>query len=273
MKFAILGGTHGNEFVGIEVIKALREYKLEGCLHSYTTFLANPEAYRLKKRFIDFDLNRAFGTKSQPFGYEAKRAQELESQIKGKFDFLLDLHTTTSNMGLTIFINSSDIFSIKAACFLQEKFPEIVLIKTLNLNEDSPYTVAMAKSGLIIEVGPVANNVVSADLVLKTYEMIKELLAFDFKREFDFLGVEYYQTLNNVSYPTQGNWFIHPEIEMNSFSPINPGDQLFINIKGERLPYEGSEPIYPFFINEAAYQTENIALSGSRKTKGLIPVG
>ncbi|MCJ8276758.1 MAG: succinylglutamate desuccinylase/aspartoacylase family protein, partial [Bdellovibrionales bacterium] len=101
MNIAIVGGTHGNEPVGLEVIRLLGENTPNNILHQYKTFQGNPKAYELQKRFVDCDLNRAFGPKGTRQGYEKQRAEELDELIGGKFDLCIDLHTTTTNMGLT----------------------------------------------------------------------------------------------------------------------------------------------------------------------------
>ena len=51
MKIAILGGVHGNEFTGIEVIKRLQSLKERPFKNDFETFLANPMAYEQKKTF------------------------------------------------------------------------------------------------------------------------------------------------------------------------------------------------------------------------------
>lgn len=122
MNFAILGGTHGNEPVGIKVINGLNSTDTKNFVHDFKTFLANPKAYELGKRYVDSDLNRAFGKSGSSKGYEKKRSEELKGLIDGKFDFILDLHTTTSNMGLTVILTRLDEISLKAACFLKKKY-------------------------------------------------------------------------------------------------------------------------------------------------------
>ena len=269
MNFAIIGGTHGNELVGIEVMRGLERKVPIGSIHQYKTFLGNPKAYELKRRYVDSDLNRSFGKNGKALGYEVDRSKDLQTQIVGKFDFLLDLHTTTSDMGLTVILNCDDELSLKAACYLQKKMPEIKIIKSAVLNDQCPYTNAMVTSGLTVEVGAVANNVIKAHLVASVYEMVCLLLRWDFCDELEFSEVKYYQTLDNLHFPDEGHWMIHPNVDDHAFKAIKPGDSLFVNIEGEQLKYTGEQVVYPFFINEAAYQESNIAMSLSSLEKGL----
>ena len=61
---AIIGGTHGNEYTGVWVIKSLQHQQLK-LQEQYTnlnisTILGNPEAHYANRRFIHTDLNREF---------------------------------------------------------------------------------------------------------------------------------------------------------------------------------------------------------------------
>lgn len=269
MKIAIIGGTHGNEPVGIEVINHIKTLNELDFSHSFETFLGNPKAYEQKCRFIHTDLNRCFGTNPTLKGHEAGRSHNLKEQIEGKFDFIIDLHTATSNMGLTIILNNDDQLSLNAACFLKRKYPEITLIKSKILNEKAPYTNAMAKSGLTVEVGSVASNVIKASLVIAVKKMVLDLLNWDLSEEESVNTVEYYQMIGPISFPQSCEWMIHPSLEDMAFNPIKKGDPLFINILEEVIPYEDENTIYPFFINEEAYQTDRIAMVASTKEVGL----
>lgn len=85
---AIVGAVHGNESVGMEVIKRLGG-AVDG--QSVTGVIANKEAFQRGKRFIDQDLNRSFP--GNPKGnLEERLAYKLNQEIK-RFDYLLDLHS------------------------------------------------------------------------------------------------------------------------------------------------------------------------------------
>lgn len=46
---------------------------------------------------------------------------------------------------------------------------------------------------------------------------------------------------------------------------------MFQTFSGETLKYKGTEPLYPFFINECAYYEKGIALSLARQRSVGIP--
>lgn len=262
MKFAIIGGTHGNEPVGI---KALEGIKGNSYLNEFKTYIGNPKAQEMGKRYVDSDLNRAFGGDDSAKGYERERSKYLVGEIKGEADFLLDLHTTTSNMGLTVILTRLDEISLKSACYLKKLNPNLVIIISVRAGKDCPYTTQMAPSGLTVEVGPVANNVINSYLVLETKKMVEQLLNFDFKEEYNYQDFDCFKTLGLMSYPESGDWMLHPNVDGHDFRELKNGDPLFINIQGDMLAYEG-ESVYPLFVNEAAYQENNTAIEYAIKT-------
>ncbi len=93
----IIGGVHGDETFGAKLITTLeRKFALENLLlrGRLLTLIANLEAVQCKKRFIDCDLNRAFGN-SVAFGHEAQLAQRLKPYL-ADLDYVLDLHSTSA---------------------------------------------------------------------------------------------------------------------------------------------------------------------------------
>ena len=101
-RVVVVGGTHGNEYTGVWLEKALRD-KSE-------TIVGNPAAVEANRRFLDEDLNRCFlrsKLDAPPTTVEARRAREVDAALGPKgspdaADLVIDLHTTTANMGVTI---------------------------------------------------------------------------------------------------------------------------------------------------------------------------
>jgi aspartoacylase len=95
----VVGGTHGNEYTGVWCIKALdRAAESLSALYPslrISTLLANPEAYRQNKRFVDEDLNRQFSENNLmlrsmdgdnlPRTVESLRAHEINEMLGPKF--------------------------------------------------------------------------------------------------------------------------------------------------------------------------------------------
>lgn len=107
MKILILGGMHGNEELGIELVKLLKNAPLSGV----DSLIANPRAVAAKTRFTESDLNRSFG-QQDPGSYECTRAQELARLCKN-YDVVLDFHNTQTPNNNCLFIGPSCIAPVK----------------------------------------------------------------------------------------------------------------------------------------------------------------
>lgn len=93
-KILLVGSQHGNERIG-EQLYAVLTRQFQNILPQVDYILANPKAYDKNVRFIETDMNRAYASK--PITYEEKQAQYILETIKThKYDFVLDMHTTTS---------------------------------------------------------------------------------------------------------------------------------------------------------------------------------
>jgi hypothetical protein len=88
MKILVIGGIHGNERLGVDLVTSLEQNPIE----NIDTLIANPLAVAQNVRFVESDLNRSFGT-SVLDTYEKNRAKELEQIIK-PYDIVLDFHNT-----------------------------------------------------------------------------------------------------------------------------------------------------------------------------------
>lgn len=89
MKILIVTLQHGNEVFGKKVVDNYKNSNID-------TIIANPKAYKEKKRFIETDMNRSF-RRNPAKSYEEKRAHKL-LEIAQEYDFVIDIHTTTSNV-------------------------------------------------------------------------------------------------------------------------------------------------------------------------------
>ena len=89
MKVLVIGGMHGNEPLGIELVKLLQNEPIE----NVGAIIANDEALAANARFADQDLNRSFPGNEASEAYEPKRASELTELCK-QYDVVLDFHNT-----------------------------------------------------------------------------------------------------------------------------------------------------------------------------------
>jgi aspartoacylase len=272
----VVGGTHGNEYTGIffanylkTAIKLLENYSFK-----VTTLIANPLAFKENKRFIDHDLNRSFHNnylESNDDAHERKLACDLiNNKALKNCDFLIDLHTTTANMGKTIVLSKTDKISVQCAYYLQRKFPDLKIIEASNVDDQSPFVNKVSKSGLLIEVGPTPQGLLRPQVFQDTQEIVLEIFNFlnSIQSESDLDSdcsnkFRRYKIFENLHYPQdpEGNitGMIHPSIENKNFEKIINGSPLFYLFNGETIYYKG-ESFYSIFINEAAYFNDKIAL-------------
>ncbi len=277
-RIAIVGGTHGNEYTGIYLVEKLRRRLPSWDDLELNYLLANPQAARYAKRFIDHDLNRAFRLDDlldiNKSGYEFDRAkainQELGPKGRSSTDFIIDMHTSTSNMGTTLIFCKINPALLQLAAYLKNKLQDIhVFYKPpVSEDEDQPYLDSIAPLGLAIEVGPVAHGLLRHDAIEKTEKTVMAILEFISlynKKALTRLpeSIEIYQYSKTVFFPTdeEGNILacIHESLQDGDFQPLNKGDAIFQTLSDQTIYFEEEGPVYPFFINEAAYYYQKIA--------------
>ncbi|MGD0577138.1 MAG: succinylglutamate desuccinylase/aspartoacylase family protein [Candidatus Staskawiczbacteria bacterium] len=86
--------THGNEKIGLEIIKNLKEK----VLYRYFDYLiANPKALQKNVRFLDCDLNRSYPGNKNSKLYEERRAYEI-LKIAKNYKYIIDIHEASSGI-------------------------------------------------------------------------------------------------------------------------------------------------------------------------------
>ena len=289
----ISGGTHGNEYTGIWVIKAIEKQR-EMFASQYpslniNTLLANPKAYIANRRFIDTDLNREFGiTKLQRSAetcsegnndetYETLRAHEIYTSDVSNSDVIIDLHTTTANMGITIIFTEGDALMGRAAAYAIYKCKteygydnaHILLLPKTEMQHRT-HLPSIGKHDITIEVGPTPQGVIRHDVVEKTEAAMHSLLDFFHKRNIEENydaklmetlrkeypnGVPCYQSAKStngkalhgkIQWPVSDDnpnfpaVMIHKDLQDRDYQQIRKGDPLFVNLDGSITPYDGS---------------------------------
>ena len=281
---AITGGTHGNELTGVYLVKKWQTNPelLKRSNFETITKLMNTRAIKEVRRYVDQDLNRSFGLTDLANDdldvHEAKLAKELnevlgkKGSLEPKVDFIVDLHTTTSNMGLSIVVSNPSTTTWRAIAYLCKMEPSLNVYRWQGDIENS-FVDSMAPHGFAIEVGGVPQGVLRADLFLQTEALIYHLLDYVEKENSgDDLGVdstlEIYDHEVLVDYPRNEEGdivaMVHQERQDKDFTLIKKGDPLFLTLENETILYEG-EPRYTIFINEAAYYEKGFAMTLAEK--------
>jgi succinylglutamate desuccinylase len=90
----IVGGVHGDERVGARVVESWRDAACpQPCAWQLRLVVGNPRALEAGTRYVDSDLNRAFGPEASAHGYEVTRAAAICDAL-GEPRVCLDVHQT-----------------------------------------------------------------------------------------------------------------------------------------------------------------------------------
>ncbi len=286
---AIVGGTHGNEVTGVSIVKHWQRSEAQFERFStlnVVTHLANLKAIAENRRYLDRDLNRCFQFSELDDGkrvlYEECRAKALDQlfgrRAEQRADFVIDLHTTTSNMGSSIVITERDPLTYSLAAYLSHVVPDLkVYYKEVNQSE-SPYLFSLGRlGGVLIEIGPTPQGVLRFDVYQKTLTLIEETLLFLEKWNQSDLpelpdAIPAYQFIESLLLPRtpegELNGMIHEHIQDRDVHPLKRGEPIFRLLSGETVLFEpdSDETFYPVFVNEAAYYDQ---LKGLSLMKGI----
>lgn len=283
-KLAITGGTHGNELTGVYLVKKWKLYPELLQRHNFETLClhTNEQSIKEVRRYVDQDLNRSFGSadllNEALDTHEAKLAKKLNTLLGPKgsenpnVDFILDLHTTTANMGLSIVVSNDSALTWKAIAYLCQMEPALKVYRWQG-DEEGAFVDSMAPHGFAIEVGAVPQGVLRADLFLQTEALIYHLLDFlekyNAEEKFTFSNtLEIYDHEILVDYPRDKEGditaMVHQDRQDKDFLAVQTGDPLFLTLSGDVFRYEG-ETLYALFINEAAYYEKGFAMCLARK--------
>jgi len=279
----IAGGTHGNEYTGAFLARkwiANPEPLQRSTLNAHALF-ANPQAFQRCKRYIDRDLNRSFnpsGVIGDPDALELYRAKEIQSELTqlcdgGLPDVIFDLHSTTANMGMSLVLTNRDAFNVLLLAHLRSRFEDVNAYLWEEPASRPGFLNSLSRNGFAIEVGPVANGVLSAEWVQKTEALVHACLDFveswnQSQRPALVGEVPLYVFQKHVDYPRAADGLpaamIHPSLQNTDFKMLKNGDPVFLDFEGRVETWKGGD-VWPVFINEAAYYEKGIAFTTAEK--------
>lgn len=278
-RVVIVGGTHGNELTGIYLVKKFERSPnlIQRLTFETLTLLANPQACAIGKRYVDTDLNRCFlhHDLENPnlSSYEAQRAKIITQTfgLKGsqQADFVIDLHTSTANMGLTIILGNDNSLNIQLAAYLTSINPKVKILYSTTKNQDRSHLDSICEFGCTLEVGAVAQNVLDANLFQETEEIVHAILDYleAYNQGNPLPGKDtftVYHSIQTIDYPRNDlgeiQAMIHPQLQFRDYQALHPGEPVFLTFEGEEIVYKGDSIVYPVFINEAAYYEKGIAM-------------
>lgn len=282
---ALIGGTHGNETSGIQLITNWLNGGLPERFESLNLqcALANSAAIEANQRFLDEDLNRQFTPErlaADNPAREALLAKKLNAHYgpKGQSatDLFIDIHNTTSNMGATLIVLENDEFNVKLARFVKQVMPEAnILVEDEKSFEDHGYFCTVGKKGVMIEVGAQPQGVLREDVYQLTQTMAEAILDFcvawnnQSSEMANLPPCEAFRLGHEVKFPLDENGkrkaMIHHSLQDQDFTPLLPGAPVFRGFDGTDHVWEDNKETYPHFINEAAYHKLDVAFATAER--------
>ncbi|MGK7931832.1 MAG: aspartoacylase [Microcystaceae cyanobacterium] len=272
-KVAIVGGVHGNELTGIHLIKEIQTNSQWVVRPTFQTlyFLGNPSAIAAGKRYIETDLNRCFSAEdlNNPAltNYEQLRAKEIATLITAeKVDFIVDVHSTTSEMGMTIILNSEHLFLQQLAAYLSYHYPSIKFLR-YNSTQPFPYLRSLCPLGLTIEVGSILHNEFNQKLFEETKVVLEHILdyinAFNQKISIPMVSsLDLYEQVKVLDYPRDSQGQVMGKISpyLENYQLIDGNKPIFTDLSDNNIYLDLDTTYYPVFLAEESYKEKGIAM-------------
>ncbi len=281
-RVAIIGGVHGNELLGIYLVKKFQQYPQLVKRDSFDVIilLANTKAIQLGRRYIDIDLNRCFTSQDlnnyDLTKYEQVLAKKIFQQIQqSQIDFLIDIHTSTANMGITLLLSNLLPVNLNLAAYLVSLDPAIKVVCSQS-DPDNNRLRNVCRYGFTIEIGSIPHGVLDPIWFQKTEQLISNILNYIDIFNSDRLtwlpkNITLYSSLIPINFPIdeQGQLtaMVHPTLQGQDYCELHPEQPIFLKFDGSNILYQGSQTVYPIFINESAYWEKSLAMYLTTKQK------
>jgi len=294
----VVAGTHGNEINAPWLLDQWERHPSLIDSHGLevVAVVGNPEARRRGRRYIDRDLNRSFRPEwlKDPSGPDVPSSAPADLEILRARDLLeaygprgrepcavaIDLHSTTAAMGSSLVVYGRRPADLALAAALQARLGLPIYLHESDTAQQG-FLVECWPCGLVIEIGPVAQMVLSASIVERTRLVLQETLAVlaeagrGVLRCPSELVIHCHLGSLDVPRDDQGRpaACIHPQLQGRDWQPLQIGDPLFLSGSGAVTHHEGPDGVVPVFINEAAYAEKSIAFSLTRKQQWPLDPG
>ncbi len=260
---ALTAITHGDEIIGLPLFQLLLEEYLEG---SFTPdaplylIIANRDAYRKKQRYVETDLNRAYGENSKKC-LEHKRASIIKPIID-RCDYSIDIHQCIEETLHPFFLLP---YSAANYSWVKNVVPEIPTVIRKNVTTAttlSSYAFLQGKKAVTFEVGSHGVDEKQLNLGMST---IKRFLAHAWKQEtvFDNNIVTNQSSLTYEIKYFQGyqSGQVRFEKKFSNFERVNKGQIIaYVDDIPTPSPISGKILLYPshWFLENSTVKPDGI---------------
>ena len=284
----VVAATHGNERNAPWLLEQWRQRPelLAAAGIDLRLEIGNPEAFAANRRYLDRDLNRSFAPALLSDPARQERELERARQLLAQFGpqgadpctVALDLHSTTSAMGNSLVLYGRRPADLALAAGVQARLGLPVYLHEADAAQTG-FLVERWPCGLVIEVGPVPQGLVSARICRQTQLALEACLGVMADARQGRLRLPQALVVHrhggSVDLPRHGDGSpaaaLHPQRQHRDWQPLSAGDPLFWAADGTVIRFEPGQPggspamapeaRWPVFINEAAYGEKGIALS------------
>lgn len=280
----VVAATHGNERNAPWLLEQWRERPelLATAGLALQLEIGNPAALAVNRRYIERDLNRSFAPEllQDPARQELEvcRARELLAQCGPAGSqpccVALDLHSTTSAMGNSLVVYGRRPADLALAAGIQARLGLPVYLHEADAAQTG-FLVERWPCGLVIEVGPVPQGLVSATICrqsqLALEAALDTLAAAAAGRLRLPAALQVHRHAGSLDLPRRGDGSpaaaLHPQRQHRDWQALSAGDPLFWQADGTVISLDAATALrdpqahWPVFINEAAYGEKGIALS------------
>ncbi len=285
----VVAATHGNERNAPWLLEHWRQQPELLARHGLELqlVLGHPQALAANTRYLDRDLNRSFSLElladASRQEQEIQRARALLAAHgpdgTSPCAVVFDLHSTTSAMGNSLVVYGRRPADLALAAGIQAR-----LGLPVYLHEADPvqtgFLVERWPCGLVIEVGPVPQGLVSAPICRQTQLALEAGLDTVAAAAAGRLRLPRALTLHvhagSVDLPRRPDGTpasaLHPRRQHRDWQPLEAGDPLFWSPDGGTQGFVAADQWdpaarWPVFINEAAYGEKGIAFSLTRRER------
>lgn len=172
--FLFLTAVHGDEKLGVEVMKKLEKTSFS---NRFDWVIANKKALKKGVRFSDRDLNRLAPGDKNSKKYEYRRAYEL-IKIAKNYRYVIDIHGTVTSSGIFTIVSNPKLENLLLAASLPIK--NVVIWASKNWERFGPMT-QFVDCGVEIECGPKNSKVIWEQLFEIVKSIVLDRVVFDTK--------------------------------------------------------------------------------------------
>jgi aspartoacylase len=289
----VVAGTHGNERNAPWLMEQWRHRPalLATAGMPVQLEIGNPEAFAANRRYLDRDLNRCFAPDLLADAglqqVEMRRARDLLARYGAAGQVpcrvAIDLHSTTSGMGNSLVVYGRRPADLALAAAVQARLGLPIYLHEADAAQTG-FLVERWPCGLVIEVGPVAQGLLSARICRQTQLALEAtLLSLSEAAEGRLRlpsGLLVHRHRGSVDLPRDLDGeplaCVHPQLQNHDWQPLKAGQQLFWEPASQLTQTSthglglDSEAHWPVFINEAAYGEKGIAFSLCRRERWTV---